>query len=372
MVADLSQLQTAQDKSVKPSMSNTLEIGKLPGIPPHKGSWYSVVDNKFAQTPQVVPQAFSDIAKPGYRSGPPASVQHKDLVKLEYMTQENISIANSPLSGWQASQASITFTSQGTREKGCFMLPQMGPLKSRSCYNCSPWHNRNLLRCNFCWILVGICQRPTQTWYPISSPHSKTWFWSDTMPIYVMITPTWMLSGYATFAPISGGDLFERSLMQEYEQHLIGLGIKPGSKKEQCFHPCKKRAGVGVNRQERAGVGVNRLHKGYTTNPCWLHNIWCSSPPFNLHLSGEDMVVAEGAETTSSMTLNTMCYLHKPLAPQGVYYQPMLAPQYMVQQPSFQPPPEGVSGEDVVVAEGAETTSSMTLNTMCYLHKTLD
>ena len=51
MVADLSRLQTAQDDSVKPSTSNTLEIGKFPGIPPHKGSWYSVVDNKFAQTP---------------------------------------------------------------------------------------------------------------------------------------------------------------------------------------------------------------------------------------------------------------------------------------------------------------------------------
>ena len=94
MVADLSRLQTSQDDSVKPSTSNTLEIGKFPGIPPHKGSWYSVVDNKFTQTPQVVPQAFSNIAKPGYRSGPPASVQQKDLVKLEYMTRENISIAN--------------------------------------------------------------------------------------------------------------------------------------------------------------------------------------------------------------------------------------------------------------------------------------
>ena len=88
MVPDLSRLQTAQDDSVKPSTSNTLEIGKFPGIPPHKGSWYSVVDNKFSQTPHVVPQAFSNIAKPGYRSGPPASVQQKDLVKLEYMTRE--------------------------------------------------------------------------------------------------------------------------------------------------------------------------------------------------------------------------------------------------------------------------------------------
>ena len=43
-------------------------------------------------------------------------------------------------------------------------------------------------------------------------------------------------------APVSGGDLFERSLMQEYEQHLIGLGVKPGSKKEQRFHPYKKNS----------------------------------------------------------------------------------------------------------------------------------
>ena len=94
MVADLSRLQSAQDDLVKPSTSNTLDIGKFPGITPHQGSWYSVVDNKFVQTPQVVPQAFSYIAKPGYRSGPPATVQQKDLVKLEYMSRKDISIAN--------------------------------------------------------------------------------------------------------------------------------------------------------------------------------------------------------------------------------------------------------------------------------------
>ena len=78
-------------------------------------------------------------------------------------------------------------------------------------------------------------------------------------------------------APVSGGDLFERSLMQEYEQHLIGLGVKPGSK-EQHFHPYMK------NKRGRGG---------------------------------------------------------RQQAPQGVYYQPMPAPQYMVQQPFFQPPPQG-------------------------------
>ena len=94
MIPDLSRLQTAQNDLVKPGTSSSLEIEQFPGIPPHKGSWYSVVDNKFSQTPQVVPQAFSNIAKPGYRSGPPASVQQRDLVKLEYMARENVSIAN--------------------------------------------------------------------------------------------------------------------------------------------------------------------------------------------------------------------------------------------------------------------------------------
>ena len=66
--------------------------------------------------------------------------------------------------------------------------------------------------------------------------------------------------------------------MQEYEQHLIGLGVKPGSKKEQRFHTYKKnKKGMGGRQQ----------------------------------------------------------------APQGVYYQPMPVPQYMVQQPFFQPPPQG-------------------------------
>ena len=52
------------------------------------------MDEKYSQTPQVVPQAFSNIAKPGYRSDPAATVQQKELVKLEYMAHKNMSIAN--------------------------------------------------------------------------------------------------------------------------------------------------------------------------------------------------------------------------------------------------------------------------------------
>ena len=50
MVPDLLCLQTAQDDAVKPSTSSTLDVGKFPVIPPHKGSWYNVVDEKYSQT----------------------------------------------------------------------------------------------------------------------------------------------------------------------------------------------------------------------------------------------------------------------------------------------------------------------------------
>ena len=116
MVSDLSCLQTAQDEAVKPSTSSTLDMDKFPAIPPHKGSWYNVVDEKYSQTPQVVPQAFSNIAKPGYRSGPPATVQQKELVKLEYMTRENISIANFSTFG-RASESCLNNLSRDQQEK---------------------------------------------------------------------------------------------------------------------------------------------------------------------------------------------------------------------------------------------------------------
>ena len=76
-------------------------------------------------------------------------------------------------------------------------------------------------------------------------------------------------------------DLFDRAMMQEYEQHIIGLGVKTGTKKEH-FPPYKKKGRGGHQRQH---------------------------------------------------------------AQQGVFYQLMPAPQYMVQQPFFPHPQSGCRGE---------------------------
>ena len=284
MVANLSRLQTAHDDSVKPSTSNTLEMGKFPGIPPHKGSWCSVVDDKFAQAPQMVPQAFSNIAKPGYRSGPPASVQQKDLVKLEYMTRENISIANFLSTFGMASESCLNNLrlSRDQRERlfDQFRATTDGPTREQIMLQ----------------LFTMTQQESAQMQFMLDISRSMSKAYADLVSNFLSTLTNLVLLGCDAYlrhahpnldafrvrnlraAPVSGGDLFERSLMQEYEQHMIGLGVKPGSKKEQRFHPYKK------NKMGRGG---------------------------------------------------------RQQAPQGVYYQPMPAPQYMVQKPFFQPPPQG-------------------------------
>ena len=55
-------------------------------------------------------------------------------------------------------------------------------------------------------------------------------------------------------------------------------------------------------------MDVNKLHKGFTTNPCRLHNIWCSNPSFSLHpkvVAEEDMVVVEVMATEAAQVVTS-------------------------------------------------------------------
>ena len=283
MVSDLSHLQTAQDEAVKPSTSSTLDMGKFPAIPPHKGSWYNVVDEKYLQTPQVVPQAFSNIAKPGYRSGSPATVQQKELVKLEYMTRENISIANFLSTFGMASESCLNNlrVSRDQQEK---LFDQLRTTQD------APIRDQILLQ------LYQITQQEAaqmQFMLDISRSMSKAYadlvanFISSLTNLVLLRRDAYLRHAHPNLdafrlrnlrsATVSGGDLFDRTLMQEYEQHHIGLGVKPVSKKDR-FHPYKKpKRGRGGQRQQQ----------------------------------------------------------------QGLFYQPMPAPQYMVKQPFFSHPHQG-------------------------------
>ena len=264
MIPDLSRLQTAQDDLVKPSTSSSLEIGKFPGIPPHKGSWYSVVDNKFSQTPQVVPQAFSNVAKPGYRSGPPASVEQKDLVKLKYMTRENVSIANFLSTFGMAIESCLNNLrlSRDQRERlfKQFHATTDGPTREQIFTQLLNMTQQESAQMQF---MLDISRSMSKAYADLVSN-----FLSSLTSLVLLRRDAYLRHAHPNLnafrvrnlcaAPVSGGDLFDRSLMQEYEQHLIGLGVK--------MDPRKSNASTHIRRTKGAGVDVNRLNKGFTTN----------------------------------------------------------------------------------------------------------
>ena len=241
------------------------------------------MDEKYSRTPQVVPQAFSNIAKPGYRSGPPATVQQKELVKLEYMTRENISIANFLSTFGMASESCLNNlrVSRDQQEK---LFDQLRTTQD------APIRDQILLQ------LYQITQQEAaqmQFMLDISRSMSKAYadlvanFISSLTNLVLLRRDAYLRHAHRNLdafrlrnlrsTTVSGGDLFDRTLMQEYEQHLIGLGVKPVSKKDHV-HPYKKpKRGRGGQRQQQ----------------------------------------------------------------QGLFYQPMPAPQYMVQQPFFSHPHQG-------------------------------
>ena len=93
---DITKLLQNQDSVIKPSTSSStsLDIGQFVPNPPNRGNWYPVAGENFEQKPQVVPQSFSNIARPGYKGLPPASINQRELVKLEYMVRECIATSN--------------------------------------------------------------------------------------------------------------------------------------------------------------------------------------------------------------------------------------------------------------------------------------
>ena len=96
LMDNIAKLLQNQDTVVQPSTSSStsLDTGQFVPNPPNRGNWYPVAGDKFEQKPQVVPQSFSNIARPGYKGLPSASINQRELVKLEYMVRECIATSN--------------------------------------------------------------------------------------------------------------------------------------------------------------------------------------------------------------------------------------------------------------------------------------
>ena len=107
-------------------------------------------------------------------------------------------------------------------------------------------------------------------------------------------------------APISGPDLFERSLMQEYEQHLIGPGVKTGNQQSTRFHP------YGKHKKKPRGRGRGAYQQGgFTLFPLLSTSCRHSFTPSNhrgvvfvAETEAEDLAGAEARTTVALKTSN--------------------------------------------------------------------
>ena len=96
LIDDTAKLLQNQDTVVRPgpSCSTCRDISQVISNPPNRGKCYPVAGEKFKERPKVELQAFSNIARPGYKGLPSASINQYELVKLELMVRECIVTSN--------------------------------------------------------------------------------------------------------------------------------------------------------------------------------------------------------------------------------------------------------------------------------------
>ena len=274
-----------------------------------------------------MPQAFSNITKPCYRSGPPATVQEKELVKLEYITRENISIANFQ----QKLFVQFRTTQDGpTLEQ---IMLQLYQIKQ---------------------------QEASQMQFMLDISRSMSKAYADLVANFissltnlVLIRDAYLSHAHPNLdafrlhklrsATISGGDFFDRTLMQEYEQHLIGLGVKPGS---------KKTVSTPTRNTRRVEVDSLSPRRDFSMNQCRHPSIWCNNlffPPGQRPTTTSDnlsdyplqCVRPEGTKsvTTLQEREKTPCF-HTP--PEWVSTLCIQTPREGENTPCFHTPQEGV------------------------------
>ena len=238
LMDDIAKLLQNQDTVVRPgpSSSTSLHIGQFVPNPPNCGDWYPVAGEKFEQRPQVAPQAFSNIARPGYKGLPTASINLRELVKLELMFRDVSRPPTSSLPCLQPVNIHLTISelqgSRGKRPSDYWPQNQTRQLEISPSNRIPPPMQFML---DISRSTAVAYQHPLETFL-----HLLTNLVLIHQDAYLKNTHN-SLNTYRfknlQAVPISGPDLFERSLMQEYEQHLLGLGIKTGNQQSSIYYP---------------------------------------------------------------------------------------------------------------------------------------
>ena len=260
----ITKLLQNQDSAVKlgPSSSASLDIGQFVPNPPNRGNWYPVAGENFEHKPQIVPQSFANIAKPGYKSLPSALVNQKELIKLEFMVRECIATSNflSTLSTVSKFMLNNLRAARYNREKIFRLLAAEPDPRARDQF-LQQLLNSTLEDTSQMQFMVDISRSVAVAYQHLLEKflHLLTNLVFIRRDAYLKHAQhnldAYQLKNLRS-TPISGPELFDRTLMQEYEQHLIGLGVKTGNQSSSRFHP------YGKSKKKARGRGRGAYQQG--------------------------------------------------------------------------------------------------------------
>ena len=228
----------------------------------NRGNWYPMAGENFEQKPQIVPQSFANIAKPGHKSLPSALVNQKELIKLEFMVWECIATFNYPSTLSIESEFTLNNlrAARDNREKTFKLFAAEPDPRARDQF-LHQLLNSTLEDTSQMQFMLDISRSVA-----VAYQHLLEKFLHLLTNLVFIHRDTYLKHAHHNLdayqlknlrsAPISGPELFDRSLMQGYEQHLIGLGVKTGNQSGSRFHP------YGKSKKKPRGRGRGAYQQG--------------------------------------------------------------------------------------------------------------
>ena len=212
-----------------------MDMGQYPHAPPSRRNWYPLTDDWFAQTPQIVPQAFSNITHPGYKALPPATVSQKDLCRLEFMTWDNLAITNLLSTFATASESTLNNlrSAMDNRERLFDQIKTATDVQTQTqlfqqLHQITPDDSAQMQ------FMLDISPS-VATAYQHLIPNLIT----TLTQIVLTRRDAYLVHANNSLDNFPKKNLWANSvlgsLMQEYEQHLIGMGVKTGPSSR--YHP---------------------------------------------------------------------------------------------------------------------------------------
>ena len=244
---ELARMLRVQNELIQPPNSSPLDIGQFPSPPPNRRNWYPISDEWFSQTPQTVPSSFTNITHAGYKGLPHATVNQRDLGRLEYLTRDNIAILNLLCTFATANESTLN-NLRAARDNRERLFDQLRRTTDRAEQDriFNEMHQSTITDGTQMQFMLDIC-RSVATAYQHLIPNLLTTLTQlvltrrDSYLKHVNNSLDACRKKELRTNSVLGQQMFDQGKLQEVEKHLIEMGVRTSSKGR--FHPYGRSQG---------------------------------------------------------------------------------------------------------------------------------